>query len=252
MGVEGDMGIHIPSPPNSVGLILRNIGWCIRDWVWEFQDGPTHVEAGYPHTKEWHENDSGEFDKRGSHARILDRPDYIDAYCWKWNRPRPYGGPSVIYRNGSMSWLNSRGAKDRVDGPAWIGWVKEDQFQDKDERWAEVWFKNNQIHRSDGPAILDQYGRIEWYLHGNRVTDLMMERSGLTLMKEPPWFRDNIQRMAFMSLGMMLRDTPPSANSPTMDQILHRGILTFSDPIGRMIYNINSMYPSVISRPSGP
>lgn len=245
------MGIHIPSSPNPMMLILRNIGWDLRDWSREFLDPPTHKEKGYPNTKKWYESKDGGFDDRGSYARILDRPDQIDAYCWKWNRPRSHGGPSVIYRNGTQAWMDSRGVKDRVDGPAWIGWVKEDEFKDKDERWAEVWFKNEQIHRVDGPAVIDQYGRTEWYLHGNRVTDLMMERASLNLLKEPPWFRDNIQRMAFMSLGMMLRDQPASVNFPAFSY--NRGILTFANLNNTSINtSINSMYPGVIQRPPSP
>jgi len=251
------MGIRIPSPPSSVGLALGNLGRGLRNVWWEITDPPTHKDKNYPWTKEWYENDAEGFNERGSHSRILDRPDHIDAYCRKWHRPRPYGGPSTIYRNGSQEWLNSRGKKDRVDGPAWIGWIKEAEFKDKDERWAEVWFKDGRIHSPDGPAIIDQYGRIEWYLHGNRVTDPMMEQAGLTLLKEPPWFRDNIQRMAFMSLGMMLRDQGPLSNVPTIDTLLNRGVMVFTNfgSTGRSLhstFNINSLYPTVINHPPTP
>lgn len=60
-------------------------------------------------------------------------------------------------RCGTTVWNNKEGQLHRVDGPAII---------DKDGR--NTWYLNNLIHREGGPAHSNLHGYEEWYNQGKR------------------------------------------------------------------------------------
>lgn len=74
------------------------------------------------------------------------------------------GGPhtSIVFR--CQVWVNDIGEFSRTDGPAQIY-----------TSGKQCWYLNNQLHRPDGPAIINPPSsrgvQEEWYLHGLRHRD---------------------------------------------------------------------------------
>ena len=61
----------------------------------------------------------------------------------------------TVYENGRQEWYNENGQLHRVDGPAVI---------DGD---IQVWVVNGNLHRLDGPAVIDGDCQ-EWWNGGKR------------------------------------------------------------------------------------
>jgi len=71
--------------------------------------------------------------------------------------PKGYTG-HVKHTNGIQYWVKN-GQIHREDGPAII---------DGD---SQYWYKNGKVHRDDGPAIIHPSGEQSWYKNGERHRD---------------------------------------------------------------------------------
>lgn len=56
----------------------------------------------------------------------------------------------------SYTWFNSNGQIHRVDGPAYI-------YEVDNKILSQAWYKNNKLHRENGPAIEYSDGNKSWY-----------------------------------------------------------------------------------------
>lgn len=90
-----------------------------------------------------------------------------------------YHGPTTTY-------YNSLGQKDREDGPALI-------FKQRNGGTVEKWYRNDELHREDGPAKISDEGQ-EWYKHGvlHREDGPAVIHSGGIYQGDPRemWFKD--------------------------------------------------------------
>ena len=62
----------------------------------------------------------------------------------------------IIDKHGNIFWINDKGERHRLDGPALIT-----------TKGALKWYKNNKPHRLDGPAIKYKNGVEKWFKEGN-------------------------------------------------------------------------------------
>ena len=74
----------------------------------------------------------------------------------KWHREN---GPAVEYANGSKRWYY-KGQLHRTDGPA-IEYPN----------GAKFWVQNNLLHRTDGPAVEYFNGELQWWIHGEHMSE---------------------------------------------------------------------------------
>ena len=65
-----------------------------------------------------------------------------------------------ISSNGTKQWYNEHDQLHRTDGPAIIY-----------PNGTQYWYINGTPHRLDGPAIESQDGTQYWYIHGNQLTE---------------------------------------------------------------------------------
>ena len=66
-----------------------------------------------------------------------------------------------FYKDGTTSSeLDSDKVLHRTDGPACI-----------EEDYAECWFFDGVRHREDGPAVIYKNGKNEWWIHGKKQPD---------------------------------------------------------------------------------
>lgn len=99
-------------------------------------------------------------------------------------------GPATIYPNGDYAYYIN-GKQHRVDGPSvqYNGWV---MWYRNGERLKEVtscgttnYWRNEQRHCDNGPAIVYPDGECEWYINGEMVTEEEYEKNWtLVLSKE--------------------------------------------------------------------
>lgn len=67
----------------------------------------------------------------------------------------------IIYKNGSVEYQNENHERHRDDDkPAYI-----ERCNDDEKFTSRRWVKNNILHRTSGPAYIDQFGE-RWYENG--------------------------------------------------------------------------------------
>lgn len=93
-------------------------------------------------------------------------------YSYSWNKP---GGFDIVYRN-------KLGMLHRLYGPAYISkiydteiWYKEGEFHRVDgpairHKTVHVWYYEGKLHRIGGPAITSQGGPKQYWIHGQRLS----------------------------------------------------------------------------------
>ena len=61
---------------------------------------------------------------------------------------------------GTRKYRNSAGQLHRTDGPAI-------EYQNG----AKFWVQNNLLHRTDGPAVMYANGELQWWIHGEHMSE---------------------------------------------------------------------------------
>ena len=66
----------------------------------------------------------------------------------------------TVDADGTRRWYNENNQLHRTDGPAM-----------EYANGTKHWYLNDQLHRTDGPAVEWSNGTKEWYLNGVRLTE---------------------------------------------------------------------------------
>ena len=61
---------------------------------------------------------------------------------------------------GTCRYFNNAGQLHRTDGPA-IEYPN----------GAKFWVQNNLLHRTDGPAVMYANGELQWWIHGEHMSE---------------------------------------------------------------------------------
>jgi len=107
-------------------------------------------------------------DKSSSDKGLICVTDVYGRMTWmKDGMLHHIGAPAIICSNGDVIWCIN-GMIHRDDGPA----IK--------NKTVSAWLVNGIRHREDGPAIIYENGTIEWFIHGEDITNVVDK-----------WMRDN-------------------------------------------------------------
>ena len=68
-------------------------------------------------------------------------------------------GPAIESSDGDKFWYQN-GLIHRTDGPA-IEYPN----------GAKFWVQNNLLHRTDGPAVMYANGELQWWIHGEHMSE---------------------------------------------------------------------------------
>jgi len=101
---------------------------------------------------------------------------------------------------GAIEYLNERGQRHRLDGPALEYpdgtkvWYQNDKLHREDGPAVEyadggrTWYVNDEIHRLDGPAVEWGNGDKWWWVHSNFIGD---SKDGFTQEDFEKWKKEH-------------------------------------------------------------
>ena len=83
----------------------------------------------------------------------------MKTFSSKERIPNKFTGTCKTVDDGILHWYKE-GQLHRIDGPAII-----------QKGWRKIWYQHNHIHRLDGAAVEWDDGHKTWYVHGTNYTE---------------------------------------------------------------------------------
>lgn len=92
--------------------------------------------------------------------------------------------------DGTWAWYKNHNLH-RDDGPAIL--ILRKHPSDELIKYAHIWVKNGIIHRDDGPAVVFEDGVIEWFIDGASIIP-----EGFRILDSSPWFESAVDQMIWL------------------------------------------------------
>ena len=116
-------------------------------------------------------------------------PENLDISTNRYSRYEKEDGRH-LRDDGTWVWYKNQHIH-RADGPAIL--IPRLQQDSNMTRYAHIWVHNDIIHRNDGPAVVYEDGTTEWFIDGTRVIP-----EGFDILKYPPWFKTPVDSMIWL------------------------------------------------------